>query len=284
MTIKTSAFTLLFSDRSLEGAVEAVARAGYQAVEIMGREPHLSPTASPQRVREIAAYVKSAGLKVSCLATYTGNYSQASMDECGVQLRMLQNFVEFAGILECDLVRHSPGGPSDYQATPAHWQRAAEWMAKACDLAEAAGVRLAMEIHAGSLVETADSSRRLLEMIGRCNLGVILDPGNMFIAGADYGEEAVRKLWPSVFHVHVKDEQQVEPATPGAFASGGRYFLHRLLGEGEVDHLPAFRALARLGYQGYVSAEYHGPGNREACAAHELQVMRRLIEKAEAQP
>jgi len=282
--MKTSLFTLMLSDRPLEQAIPLVAQIGYRGIELMGREPHLPPQTPLKRARELQALIDAAGLKTSCLATYTGGYAGIPDDKCREQLDDLRRFLELAEVFHCPVVRHGAGGPSPREATPERWERAAEWLRCAADLAAEADVKLAMELHFGGLTESAEDGARLCEMVGRPNLGIILDPGNMFIAGADFGAEAVRIAGDRIFHVHVKDEARIEDASdPSHFDVEGKLFAHRLLGEGEVDHLPAFRALAEMGYEGYLSAECHGAhGDREQVARHELAEMNRLIAKAQA--
>lgn len=281
--MKTSLFTLMFADRPLEQAIPLVGHIGYRGIELMGREPHLPPTTPLKRGRELKELIDAAGLKTSCLATYTGGYAEMPDGKCREQLDDLRRFLELAQVFECPVVRHGAGGPSSGQATLEHWERAAEWLRCAADLAAEAGVKLAMELHFGGLTESAEDGARLCAMVGRPNLGIILDPGNMFIAGADFGAEAVRISGDRVFHVHVKDEARIEdPSDPSHFDVEGQLYAHRLLGEGEVDHLPAFRALAQNGYDGYLSAECHGThGDREKVARHELAELSRLIARAQ---
>lgn len=58
----------------------------------------------------------------------------------------------------------------------------------------------------------------------------------------------------------------------------------KVLGEGAVDHLPAFRALTRLGYRGFLSCEceIRWPGKEAVllCAEHEYRVLTQLIGQA----
>lgn len=61
---------------------------------------------------------------------------------------------------------------------------------------------------------------------------------------------------------------------------GEEIFQHNLLGEGAVDHLPLFMALAGAGYKGYFSTECHGTSDDRAAAIHELAEIQRLIARA----
>lgn len=277
--MKTSVFTLMLNDRPLEQVIPLVGKMGYRGIELMGREPHLPPGTPAKRARELKGLIDAAGLRTSCLATYTGGYAGIADEKCREQLDDLRRFLDLARVFECPVVRHGAGGPSSKEAAPERWERAAGWLQGAADLAAEAGVKLAMELHFGGLTESAEDGVRLCEMVNRPSLGIILDPGNMFIAGVDFGEAAVRAAGDRIFHVHVKDEARTDdPSDPAHFDVEGKLFAHRLLGAGEVDHGPAFAALARMGYEGYLSAECHGAqGDPEQVARHELSALTRLI-------
>ncbi len=277
--MKTSLFTLVMKNHSLEEVIEALARIGYDGIEPRGAEPHLAVDTPVERVKEICTLLDDAGLRTSCLATYTGGYSRKTDPECQQELDNLAKFLEFARILGCDLVRHGAGGPSPRQASQEQFERGVEWMQKAGDLAASAGCRLAIELHHGGLAESADDAHRLLKAVNRDNVGVILDPGNMYISHADYGEKAVGLLGDRIFHVHVKDELRVGSIIDSScFAAGDEFYQHKLLGQGAVDHVPAFRALKELGYTGYLSCECHGPAEDQvAVAEHEYTELKRQL-------
>lgn len=277
--MKVSLSSLVLEDHPLEETVRLAARMGFAGVEFLGREPHLPADTPLARVAELAALLGDLALVPVGLATYTGGYSQLDDAGCRAQVDELKRFLEIAHVLGCRMVRHAPGGPSPQEAEPRHWQRAAEWLQRACDEARGAGVTLVSEIHFGGLEESADSCRRLLDLVRRPNYGVVHDAGNMYIAGADYGPESVRVLGEGLRHVHVKDEEALRTGAtePEAFTVGGRAYRHRLLGEGAVDHCPLLAALKAGGYAGFLSVEYHGPGDRVAAARHDLACLSELL-------
>jgi len=276
--MKTSLFTLVLLNHSIEDAIRLTAEIGYEGIEFRGAEPHLPPSTPIEKVHELRKLVEDSGLQTSIIASYTGGYTSKTDGERLATLDDLKRHLEFARILGTDLVRHSPGSPASAIASEEHWKIAAEWMQKAADAAEAVGCRLAMEIHNGGLVDTADSAKKMVDLVNRSNVGVIHDAGNMYITQTDFGRRSVEILGQSIFHVHVKDELLVPQPEPGSFVANGRHYKHMLLGEGGVDHRPAFRALLELGYQGYLSCEAHGPAEDQAAVArHEFDELRRQI-------
>jgi sugar phosphate isomerase/epimerase len=268
------------AEYSLEEVIEAAARIGYDGIEFRGMAPHLAVDMPVERVKDMRTLMDDAGMRTSCIATYGGRYSTISDEDCLKQIEELKVFLEFAGLLGCDLVRHAPGRPRPKDATKEQFNRSVEWMRKAANIAESAGCRLAAELHFGGLTESAQDGDTYLKAVNRPNVGVIFDPGNMYISHAPYGEEEVKLLGERIFHVHVKDELKVDSLLDkSCFNAGDEIYQHKLLGEGAVDHVPAFRALKAIGYVGYLSCECHGAaGDKVAVAEREYNTMKHQVE------
>ncbi|USZ72424.1 sugar phosphate isomerase/epimerase family protein [Natronosalvus halobius] len=309
MAIQSALFSKVLRDRSLEEAVDLTAEIGYDGFEPMCRAPHLAVDRSTDEVADLRERLDDHDLDVPCLATYTGAYVGTSRSECEAQVEALERFLEFATLLDCDFVRHNPGGPAPWKATDQDVETAATWYQRAADRAAAHGVTLLIEIHARWLSETISGTEQLLSAIDRDNVGVIHDAGNMFLVGEAYGAESVDRLGDDLRHVHVKDEQLIADGdnrgngnenenenedgdgdgdAHGAFrletADGLRTYRPRRLGEGEVDHAPLFEALVAAEYDGFVTAEcsvpQDEPADDDAIATHELEQLTTLIDNA----
>lgn len=283
MAIQPALFSKVFGDRELTEAATLAAELGYDGFEPMCREPHLGADRSLETVRELRDHLDDLGLVVPCLATYTGNDAGLTPRERERELETLETFLEFADALNCEIVRHGPGGPAVRDATDEDFERAARWLRRATDRAAEYDVTIAMEIHAGRLSETVSSTKRLLEAIDRDNVGAIHDAGNMYLVDDGFGPESVRWLGDDLIHVHVKDLRRVADGTrPSTFEletnAGTETFQRQPLGEGDVDHGPLFDALAAAGYDGHVTAEStFAPDDARAAAAHEIEELRRLL-------
>jgi sugar phosphate isomerase/epimerase len=284
--MEAALFTKVFKGRSLEKAFEFAAHAGYDAVELMCREPHFAASTTHERARELRERLDDLGLAVAGMGTYTGEYVGVSDAEARAELEELESFLELADVMGTDLLRHGVGGPPERHADPGDYEEAAEWYREAADLAADYDKRLGIEIHANTITETAESTVELLEAIDRDNVGAIHDAGNMYIVGADYAGASLETLGDHLFHAHVKDVRQVtDPSLPGAFererAGGTDAFQHRLMGHGDLDHRRLFEALEDAGYDGYLSNECHRPTDEvwtdRAIAAHEREAMDHLL-------
>lgn len=286
--MKSSLFTTMLSGRTLRDAIQIAAEIGYESVEIMSKEPHLSLEEwGDEDVAAIAELIAAADMTVSCLYTTTGSYVGKGADECQEELDRLRQYLEFAEILECDLLRHQAGGPPVVDARDTDYEEAADGLRAAGELAAEYGKKIAVELHPYGLTETAESTMRLLDEVGRENVGAIHDPGNVYIVGAEYGHGAVETLGDSLFHVHLKDMASVDDeALPGTYRYDGgelepRLFQHRQLGEGDVDYAAVLRALRRVGYEGYLSCECHVPQETSDAdtkiTAHEYRQLTALL-------
>lgn len=142
-----------------------------------------------------------------------------------------------------------------------------EALSQAAEQAGAAGVQLAVEVEDEFWADTGARTAAMMEAIKHPALGVNWDPGNAFMAGDVPYPEGYRAIRPWLRHVHFKDAEVT--------ANGQRrYTLH-----GQIDWAGQVRALARDGYQGYISVETHLRPKVQA-ARQELAMLRRLIEQA----
>ena len=288
MTMQPALYSRVLGDRSVEAAVSTAAGLGYPGFDLMARAPHLPPDAADESVESLKRSLADHDLGLACVTTYTGDYVGRTDEECEADLATLEPYLEFADALGCDLLRHGPNGPPPYEATVEEFEQAAEWMRRAADLAAEYDKSLGIEIHAGKLCETTESTLALLERIDRDNVGALHDAGNLYIADASYGAESIEALGDSLFHVHAKDLERVQsdslPDTSTIRTRHGEERLRStLLGEGAVEFERVFEALADAGYDGYVTAERppleDTPG--ENVAEHELRELNRLIDDVE---
>lgn len=153
--------------------------------------------------------------------------------------------------------------------------RAAEWMRCSADAAARCGVRLAMETHHGTLCDTPQACLRLLEAIGRENVGLILDPVNLYqTPGGRFACLRARAEGP-----YFPGARQGHPAPsfrrasrlfplPGvcgshwalykgcaAQAQDGAFYAHRRIGCGGVDWPGVLQALEQTGFDGMLVVE-----------------------------
>lgn len=260
--MKTSIFTLIFKERTLEESLRLSKEIGYDGVELWGKEPHISADTSIERVRDIRKMLDYYELEVPSIGAYIGNFSTASDNECKKAMIELEKYLNIMDTLKCEMIRVNCGGPSAFLAEDYHCNKAVYWINKCSILARQYGKKLLLEIHNGSLIETVESAESFMKKLNQDNVGLIHDAGNMYISDTDYGVRSIEILGDYIFHVHVKDELRVnDDNLRDTFHSrtiyGDEIFQHRLLGQGAVDHVPMFKALIKKGYNGFISCECH---------------------------
>jgi sugar phosphate isomerase/epimerase len=151
--------------------------------------------------------------------------------------------------------------------------------------------KLVMEMHHGTLCDSAASSLRLLAMIGEENVGLTLDPVNLYQVPVDYGEEAIAALGKNIFNVHVKDIVQLRTGDYpysfpysyyarhiGRFAKvvppspdrPERYYCHRRINAGGVDWAHVLKSLKAHGYRGRLIVESVSETNRHMPSGKDL--------------
>jgi L-ribulose-5-phosphate 3-epimerase len=280
--VKFAAFSGVLIEHSIQEAMHLTKKLGMDGIEIAAREPHISPGTSLARVKEVRALSQSLELEIPVLAGYVGGFSDVGDDDARNSFEEFKRLLDIAGHLESGMIRVFPGGPNAFMAHDYHYAKAAHWLNLCAEAAKKQQVNVVMEIHNDSLVETVDSSLRLLSMINCDNVGMIHDAGNMYITDTDYGRDSVMKLGKHLMHVHVKDELRVaEIGAPGTFTSTTRHgremFLQSRMGEGGADHKPLFDALRETGYSGWLTLECHAPFPDYERLEHDFDFVRRIM-------
>ncbi len=255
--MKRGMSAIMFDGSTIEKAVEAAAKTGYDGIELRTKPGHLAEDTSEERLGEIKSMIAASGLEVPCIACFTGKYLDKSDEECEKQLAELRRYVDFARALDCKVLRHWAGGKASCDASEEDWQRAAHWVGRAADYAADHGIDLALELHHGNLHDSVDATLGFLRRLGRDNVTIIHDAANLYQDGYDYGREAIKKLGTRLLELHVKDIVAVvddsNPSAGGEYK--GRRFVNRLINQGGVDQYSIFQGLKDIGFGGYITVE-----------------------------
>src|ERR671921_738316 len=287
--MKIGVFTVLFSQRPFEEALDYVKAAGCEAVEIgvggypgnahANAEALLADATARQRFQDA---VTSRGLEISALSCH-GNPLHPRREIAEAHDRDYRHAVQLAQQLEVPTVitfSGCPGGgpeamepnwvtcpwpPNFTESLEWQWnERARPYWSEAATYARDRGVRVAIELHPGFIAYHTESFLRLRE-IGGETLGVNFDPSHLFWQGMD-PLVCARELGSSIFHVHMKDTWLDEPniAVNGVLDTKPytdevhRSWIFRTVGYGHgPDFWRAFASELRLaGYDGVISIEH----------------------------
>jgi sugar phosphate isomerase/epimerase len=238
----------------LEQVAAMVAGHGFDALEVWGN--HLQSTG----VAATRAILARHGWPVPMISPYfdfTG-----TREAWEGSLAIAQEFVAYAQALGCPLVRAFTGHVPSAQASAAQWSACVEGLRAVCDLAQPAGLRVALETHQGQLLDSWRSVLRLLQETQRDNLVVNYQPGT-FPPGED--REAIAQLGPHIAHVHYNNEAPLARRTRSGYDAAGL-----------PNWVDIVAALARQDYDGMFSVE-ELPEPVERSAAIELAYLRGLL-------
>jgi inosose dehydratase len=120
--------------------------------------------------------------------------------------------------------------------------------------AEDFGIKILLEPHG----DITDSVKLMGEVLDRCNseaLGINLDTGNLWLGGGE-PLEMIAKLGSKIEHVHWKDLPQEMVEKRGTIFGCGMTLT--ALGEGVIDIEAIYKALVKIGFDGYSTLEIAG--------------------------
>jgi L-ribulose-5-phosphate 3-epimerase len=266
--MKISLFSESLFTLSLEDAIRVTRKAGYLAIELACKTPHLNLEIARYDSRRIAEMIRHEGLKVSALSLYNRFTDPACVKE---QIEAAETFIRLAPLFQTKTVKLTPGPPGSADATANHWDCLASAIKRLVPVADEVGVQLAFETHMRQLTDTLASAQHLLEIAPSDTVGLTVDFSNLAFAGEPLCE-AIAALKDRMYHTHVKNGY-IDDA-------GGWHF--QPLDEGLTDYPSVFGILRKSGYEGYLSVECLGPDAQqrpEQTARRDLAILKRLLEE-----
>ena len=181
-------------DRALmpfEELARMAADLGYDALCIRASQAGVHTAA--KRRAEMASFLDELGLGVTMV---TGDVSIAANDDAAAAaLRDIGPYLDLAEEFRSPLVRVMIKEEADI-----------ELARRAAASAAARGLRLAHQIHVGTLLETIDEATVIAERVGLNGFGVTLEPANMMACGDDCGPDAIARLAPSLVNVYLQNQ------------------------------------------------------------------------------
>lgn len=235
--IKLGVNTVLFNQYTVEEAMRAIKRAGYDGVElsaIAGMCEHLVLDDWQNSAPPIKALAEELGLELLAMEV-------ASLDEA----RLTKAF-EAAQYLGIPVVNVGPGGQSDIEEDIVN--SIATLQARA-ELAAKYGVNLCCKAHVNSAIYNTPTTLRAANTITAEAFGVDMDPSHIHRAG-EVPKEAIAQVVKFMKHVHIRDCKGPGPS-PGPIEL-------QACGRGEIDLYGYFKELVDAGYNGPVDLEVIG--------------------------
>lgn len=231
--------TISYREKLLDVALDAAARMGFEAVELWGREPHVSQEFDESRIRGIRNQVQELGLKVPVLGSYL-YFGKTNHREDRVTL---VDTLHTAHGLHTPIIRVWASDVPSAKATPEVWEKTVAEAREACDRAAKMNVVFAAEMHDNTLADTGASALRLVEKVNRPNFRL------NFQVSTNFEEDQLERLevvLPYVVHVHCQN-----------FVAGGSDGYTRVpISEGFADYKLLMDGLKAAEYTGHVAVEF----------------------------
>ena len=252
-------FTRPWADLEPEGALDAIAEAGFSVAGLMSAKGGTIVTAdaTPARIGAIAAHARSRGLSIASL--YSGDFLVRG--DPAASVARLRRIIDHAARCACPTM--ILGGTTRAELVDAYYDA----VGQCCGAAKEAGVTLMVKPHGGTN-STGAQCRKLVERVNHPAFRLCYDPGNIFYYSdgrLDPVDDAA-SVDGLVVAMCVKDFQppKTVDVTPG---------------DGRVDFA---RVLARLRKGGFTSGpliiECLARGDR-AFLVNEARRARKFIEK-----
>jgi sugar phosphate isomerase/epimerase len=261
MTFRLAFATNAMKRYSLDEAIDLVADAGYEGIEILLDIPHAFP---PEvRKADIARWrekLEERNLAVSnCNAfmlygiegCHRPSWCEQDPERRKLRVEHTRQCLYLAAQLGAPTISTEPGGPIDEGVTP---EQAADWFEEGLRSvlpdAERAGVRLCIEPEPGLLIEKAgqyDDFMRRFEGDAQAEqwLGLNFDVGHFYCVGEDPAANAER-FRGRIHHIQIED------------IAADRVHFHLVPGDGAIDFDAFFKSLRGADYdEGWITVELY---------------------------
>lgn len=244
----------------LEG-IRASADCGASGVQLYAWNELDPRKVTQEQLRTLRGRLRECQQTVTALCGELGGHGFELARDNPEKIGYLKRTVDLAQALDCAIVTtHIGRVPEDRDS--GRWGN----MLSAC---QEAGAYAAMKGVTIAVETGPEPVARLMDFLSCCSggIGVNYDPANLVMVTKDDEVEGVYKAGGAIVHTHAKDGRCNHYAGPeevyGVFAEGGiealntasTYFTETPLGQGSVRWPEYLRALADVGYRGYLTIE-----------------------------
>lgn len=256
---------------ALYDAVQAVAKAGYEGIELSLHPNHIDPQAFSKADADLLrTHIQDQGIKACCLATgadtllgperFEPSLIHPTKSERQRRLDLLKWAIDLAYRLGTPEVSFASGFRKPEVPSPVARDLLVEGIFTCLEDA-GASVILAIEPEPDFFLQTNDDARALINEIGSPYFRLNQDIGHVNVCEDDYLESFRRSL-PLTSHIHVEDIKK-------------RHHHHEIPGDGDIDFPQFFRILRDGAYTQYISVELYNHSHMyQSALSRSLQFLR----------
>jgi sugar phosphate isomerase/epimerase len=185
--------SITFRKLTVEQIIELTKSSGLQYIE-WGGDLHV-PHGDIERARRVGDLTRSAGFEISAYGSY---YKVGHSESEGLSF---QAVLDSAVAIKAQVIRVWAGAKEDQQADDAYRSIIASESRRIAGMAADKDIKVAFEYHMGTLTNTGQSCRDLLEVIDHPNVFVFWQP--IYGIGPAGNCEQMQRVKPWIIAVHV---------------------------------------------------------------------------------
>jgi L-ribulose-5-phosphate 3-epimerase len=257
----------LEATKPIKDAMQEAKELGFEAIELaIGSKGVLTEKTTQVECEEIVATAQKVGIEISSVASGESWGSSPTANDTEIRAKIIdftRKALQITKWLGTDAYLFVPGAVDvffmpDAEVIPYDvcYQRAIEAIKQLLPTAEETGVAICIENVWNKFLLSPLEMRDFIDSFNSQMIGAYFDVGNVLLTG--YPDQWIRILGKRIKRVHVKDFKCSVGTAEG--------FVDLL--EGDVDFEAVKKALADVGYGGYVTAELlpFEPGRPEKTA------------------
>jgi len=242
--------TSVFYQYTIQDAIDAIAKLGYEGVDIWGGRPHVYRNdLSAAELRDLRNRIEDQGLSVSSFMPafyrYPHSLSNPNPKVRDDSVDYMRECIDNAAMLEAGIVLIVPDLTLYEHDREDSLQRLVECIDRIAQYASPYNLELGIEVlfyDETDLVTSADDAINIINQLGYENLCVVLDTGTLNLS-KEQPEDIFSKLNNLVKQIHVNDND------------GNKMQQNLIPGDGTYDFKSLIQFLNTIDYTGFLSAE-----------------------------
>ncbi len=267
-----------FNDRNIEAALDGIAAAGFDHVEICGQEPHVDTPPQGQALQEFRRRLEQRGFVGGTVHAPMRHNVLGAPDAAwrAAKVPVFASYLRFAAAIGCSgLIIHPVPNPMfvDDPERPELAEIMLDATRRSLDelvpLASACGVRMLLEnlpYHCNYPLLCMEELRPLVNAYPEAAVGLVIDTGHAWTIKRDPATQ-IRVAGERLWGTHIQDVDHEDPQDN-----------HWLPGHGELDWQGIRAALKEIKYAGFWTFEVIVPRHNET--PEELSQLTRKVAAA----
>lgn len=237
------------ADMPVKKSLKLAKRAGFDGMQLVMRasDAEVSLEMTQRQARQLKRLAEGMGMKLHSLMPSLGvNLADDTSAKRKKALRMWEQMIPLGKALGCGNILVHPGQLRPHTLYTNFYAWVVSALKRLKRSAEKHRIHLLLENVWNKFIYSPMEARQLLSEVRSKYVGFYFDVGNIVLVA--YPQQWIRILGRRIGEVHIKDFRT------GSFTGSG--FVYPLMGD--VDWKAVMAELARIGYDGFLCAEY-GP-------------------------